>query len=360
MKRVLLATGRAYPPYQNGGAQLSLHAQALGLLRRGWEVEALTGLSSGLLRTRLYRLKHVLSMRRVSTTQDRLPGYPTHRTVRWHADAALRSLVRTYRPSVVVVDDLDLVAAIPAGVPVVISFVDVEFLRNGVASLPLERTPGALACSQFVADRVREQFGYTCRVAHPIVDLAGGDESGPNGRFITLVNPVRQKGVDVVLDVARRLPHRSFLLQESWPLSGERGDDLAEGMRGLENVRLRGWTPDMTEVYAQTKLLLTPSRWFEGFGRVVVEAQARGIPVVAAQRGGLPEAVGSGGVLMAPDASAEQWAALIEEILLDPARYDDLSAKARHNTRRRDLSEEHIIDQVERELQATIGGGPSD
>ena len=60
--------------------------------------------------------------------------------------------------------------------------------------------------------------------------------------------------------------------------------------------------------YGRTVLLLAPSNHPEAFGRVVVEAQASGIPSVARDVGGLGEAVGAGGVLMPPSASAAEWA----------------------------------------------------
>jgi hypothetical protein len=49
----------------------------------------------------------------------------------------------------------------------------------------------------------------------------------------------------------------------------------------------------MSPVFAQTRLLLAPSRIQEGFGRVVVEAGLHGIPSLAADNGGLVEATGT-------------------------------------------------------------------
>jgi glycosyltransferase involved in cell wall biosynthesis len=49
-----------------------------------------------------------------------------------------------------------------------------------------------------------------------------------------------------------------------------------------------------------------PSCWQEPFGRVVIEAYAHGLPVIAAQRGGLPEIVDDGetGWTYDPDSDA--------------------------------------------------------
>jgi len=50
---------------------------------------------------------------------------------------------------------------------------------------------------------------------------------------------------------------------------------------------------DLDRSYAGADLLVLPSR-SESFGMVVTEALARGIPVVAADVGGVPEALGHG------------------------------------------------------------------
>ena len=56
-------------------------------------------------------------------------------------------------------------------------------------------------------------------------------------------------------------------------------------------------------LFEQIDVLVAPSLWHEPFGRVVIEANAWGIPVVASRRGGLPEIVEHGvtGFLFEPD-----------------------------------------------------------
>src|SRR5262249_21620774 len=62
---------------------------------------------------------------------------------------------------------------------------------------------------------------------------------------------------------------------------------------------LRERTDDMRTVYCDTRILLVPSQWEdETWGRVVSEAQLSGIPVITSDRGGLPESVGPGGIVL--------------------------------------------------------------
>lgn len=67
---------------------------------------------------------------------------------------------------------------------------------------------------------------------------------------------------------------------------------LAERYAGV-NHRFIGYAkPD--ELFAQVDGLVVPSLWREPFGRVVVEANAHGVPVLASRMGGLPEIVEDG------------------------------------------------------------------
>ncbi|MEX0448798.1 glycosyltransferase [Spiribacter sp. 221] len=71
----------------------------------------------------------------------------------------------------------------------------------------------------------------------------------------------------------------------------------------LNNVTLTNNTNDMRPVYQRARLLLAPSLWWEAYGRVIAEAHMNGIPTIATNRGGLPEATGNGGFLIdLPDA----------------------------------------------------------
>ena len=85
----------------------------------------------------------------------------------------------------------------------------------------------------------------------------------------------------------------------------------------------------MRRVYARTRVLLIPSIWEEGFGRVVVEAQVSGIPSVASNRAGIPEAVGNAGILLSPDEPVRVWADAVRGVWSDSVQRAQLSGRAR-------------------------------
>ncbi|MEI2765297.1 MAG: D-inositol-3-phosphate glycosyltransferase [Dermatophilaceae bacterium] len=74
----------------------------------------------------------------------------------------------------------------------------------------------------------------------------------------------------------------------------------------------------LAQWYRAADLLAVPS-YNESFGLVAIEAQACGTPVVAADVGGLPTAVGDAGVLV-PTHDVGDWADAIDGLHRDPAR----------------------------------------
>lgn len=60
----------------------------------------------------------------------------------------------------------------------------------------------------------------------------------------------------------------------------------------LKNVTFHGWveSDQLDEYYSSAEAVLVPSRW-EGFGLVVIEAFRNGTPVIASNRGALPELI---------------------------------------------------------------------
>lgn len=71
------------------------------------------------------------------------------------------------------------------------------------------------------------------------------------------------------------------------------------------------------ELYEGARLLVQPS-WDEGFGFPVLEAMTVGVPVIAANRGALPEVLGDAGILVEPD-DPDQIASAMHQMLTDEA-----------------------------------------
>ncbi len=127
---------------------------------------------------------------------------------------------------------------------------------------------------------------------HHVPMVAGEGRIAP--QYVTFVNPEPRKGVHVfarIADVlARRRPDIPVLLVEG----AARTNVLAQpgiDFGCLKNVKIMPNTPDPREFYAVTRLILMPSL-MENAGFVAMEAMTNGIPVLASNRGGLPETIG--------------------------------------------------------------------
>jgi len=94
---------------------------------------------------------------------------------------------------------------------------------------------------------------------------------------------------------------------------------VAASLDVTRQLRLAGETLDVAAYLAAADVVAVPSR-NEGMGRVIVEAMALGLPVVATAVGGIPDVVTDGecGRLIAPEDVDALSAALIE-LGRDPA-----------------------------------------
>lgn len=118
---------------------------------------------------------------------------------------------------------------------------------------------------------------------------------------------------------------------------------------------------DMEPVYDEMSVLIVPSLWQEAWGLVATEAQIRGIPVIAAKIGGLPEAkryvppfvtvnpiIGlkrdNEGNYHIPSQHARPWTVELDKLLDDEDRYKAIADMSYYTTRQwlRDFDVRHM------------------
>lgn len=132
-----------------------------------------------------------------------------------------------------------------------------------------------------------------------------------------------QKGHTVLLaafqQVLARLPSARLLLVGTGPLEGTVKREVAS--RGLQHaVAMCGHVDDIWPYLAESHVFALASH-YEPLGIAAIEAMAAGLPVVAADVGGLPELVEPGvtGELF-PKGDAAALARILTKLLTDPAR----------------------------------------
>ena len=171
---------------------------------------------------------------------------------------------------------------------------------------------------------------------------------------------VRRKGQDVLVEawpqVRQRVPDARLLIVGGGPLHDELADAAARQPAGA--VTLAGRVPweELPAHHAAADVFAHPNRTrlagldAEGFGVIFLEAQAVGVPVVAGDSGGSPEALldGQTGRLVDgadPDAVADA----VVDLLADPDR-----ARSMGRAGRAFVEEHHDWDRIVAELHADL------
>ena len=145
-----------------------------------------------------------------------------------------------------------------------------------------------VSISHFVADYIKRWTGLNVFVnqpphygAGPFPDLSCYDQG-----YVLLMNACPIKGLPIFLGLARALPDVKFAALAGY---GSTTNDLA-ALASLPNVTLMKNEKNLDDIFRETRVLLMPTLWLEGFGMAVVDAMLRGIPVLASDFGGLIEA----------------------------------------------------------------------
>lgn len=279
-------------------------------------------------------------------------GYPVH--VLPDFPQALGDFIDDFKPDVVWAqlegawDVLELAAA--KGIQGLFYVHDAEFDRAELRAI------GDMGChvvcsSRFLADKARRVIGREVHAVYPAAELYFGTEGDPDG-YVTMINPYPVKGIRTFLEIAKALPGERFLLVESWKLNDAGLASLEEQLAKAPNVRFIRRVSDMRAIYGQTKLLLIPSVWEEGFGMVAIEAQSCRIPVIASARGGLPESVGAGGVLIKDYQNPDAWLEAIGQVLGGAAAYREWADRAFRHAGGSEFSPPYLAEQFLRACSA--------
>ena len=222
----------------------------------------------------------------------------------------------------------------------------------------MTRGERVIAISHFIADHMVETYKVDrkrIRVIHRGADLQHFDPRQlPAVRVIKLATdwrlpddiPVimlparltRWKGQTLLIDALKRLGHERFRClivgSDQGRMAYRRELERLVARRGLDNlVHIVGDCSDMPAAYMLADVVVSASTDPEAFGRVVVEAQAMGKPVVAPAHGASKELIlpDETGWLFEPG-DPEQLAAALNHVLsLDTTAREALAAAAVRN-----------------------------
>jgi glycosyltransferase involved in cell wall biosynthesis len=179
-----------------------------------------------------------------------------------------------------------------------------------LAAAHARRAAAVVVISDYTARQVTARLGVpperlvNCPPGAP--DWPRRESTPDAGPILYIGSPERRKNVPGLLRAYARLRELvpaapRLLLAGRTP---DRGSEISAMIRRppwYPHVRHLGYVTDAERqrLYREASMLVIPSL-DEGFGMTALEAMAVGVPVVAANRGALPEVVGDAGILVDP------------------------------------------------------------
>jgi glycosyltransferase involved in cell wall biosynthesis len=382
--RLLLLQNSLYVP-SHGGANKANRLICEALARRGHCCEALTTIAD--LRVDDY-VRRLRELGATVLTEGRSGVAFEYNGVRVHSYQNSATLVQDLlrrigrvRPDYLLVSSEDpfqvlLRAALAQ------SAIPVLYLAHTILLLPFG--PGAMAQHAPGADAMRRCAGVVSfsRFSQEYMERWGAmqstllhlpwfgdppyaDFSSDSGEYVVMVNPCAVKGLSIFLQLAGMFPDIPFAAVPTWGTTGEDRERLGR----LPNITALPAADDIELTLRKARVLLVPSLWQEAFGLIATEAMLRGIPVIASDLGGLPEAkLGVDYVLPVnpireytakldgqhvprpeiPPQDLQPWAEALRRLLTDESHWKGIAASSRKAAL--DFAEECRIESFEKYL----------
>ncbi|MBJ8006834.1 glycosyltransferase [Bacillus cereus] len=163
------------------------------------------------------------------------------------------------------------------------------------------RVDHVVGISKFILEQHQERLLFSDTVfstVHNVVSAPRYPRQTPEeGKPLTLGYYGQledNKGVNILLDAVKKISlskvEKIFVCGV-----GSKERELKEAFQSDERIVFKGKLPieDVYRIMASTDLTIVPSVWEEPFGRVIIESYNQGTPVIASNRGGIPEIIES-------------------------------------------------------------------
>lgn len=182
----------------------------------------------------------------------------------------------------------------------------------------------------------REQFGREAVLVPSCYELPASSKPRP-GELVLWVATVHQyKRPEWVLEIAKRLPHRRFVMIGGLSTRGTRltpgyYEGIEKAAAALPNVDFKGFLPlEQVEPYFDRAKVFLNTSVHEGVPNTFMQSWARGVPTVSTVDVGARTAGENGGQPVYPVVgSVEQAAAEVERLFTDELHWARAAARCR-------------------------------
>lgn len=259
---------------------------------------------------------------------------------------AFRYAIKKFKPDVIHLNSLETLfplgwASVLSGTPVIGH--QRETYRGKTDSFVLRLLKRIISISNYVENSLPSHLKQKAVTIYNPISLNNNNSSKnieDRKNIVYLGRISKEKGPDLLLDAFINI-HNSIdanLVIAGFD-SSSADENYAASMRekleklpvNLKNrIKLISWVSDVEEIFNTTCLLVVPSRVKEGLGRSALEAMSYGVPVVAANNGGLIEVVEDGvtGYLFEPD-NVYDLQEKIKIICIDTAKRKEMANKSK-------------------------------
>ena len=209
-----------------------------------------------------------------------------------------------------------------------------------------------VAVSQRIARQLHDEYGvpddkirvvYNGAPIAPRRSDAGARAPGRPLQVLTVARLHAQKGLDVLLRAATRVPDAEFSIAGDGP-ERQQLEDAARRLGVADRVSFLGFRRDVPDLLDTCDVFVLPSL-FEGLPLVLLEAMAREKPVVGTAVPGIEEVIEDGAGLIVPPNDPEALALAITAVAGDRERALHMAAKGRARVEAH-FSVERMIDGV--------------
>jgi glycosyltransferase involved in cell wall biosynthesis len=218
-------------------------------------------------------------------------------------------------------------------------------VRRDYAALAADharRADAIIVCSEYTRDRVVARFGVAAEKISVCYPGAPGwtprEQPSTPGPILHVGTWEPRKNIPALqkayLDLARDRPDTPQLVLVGGGGSFASLHSAADTELLRTRMRTTGYLSDEEKLrfYREASMLVMAST-DEGFGIPALEAMTIGLPIVASNRGALPEVIGDAGLLVDPEDSVA-FSAAIRRVLDDGAFSRDLARRGVERSRR--------------------------